>query len=554
MQKKVRNESSSWAYLWSVTGKIKWNIVLLCVIQTLLGISTVFYALFLKEIINRAVSGDRQGLFACFGLFALLVFVQIMTRTVIRQLEEHTRALLENQVKGRLFGALLKSEYAFVTAVHSGEWMNRLTGDTALVANGLTEILPRLLGTVVRLVSAASMLIVLEPKFAMVILPGGFLLIVISYAFRRIMKSLHKSVREKDGELRSYMQESLGSMKVVRSYAMEEAVECEADRHMQEHKQKRMQKATFSNVSHTGLALAMNGAMVLGICYCAYGIFAGVYDYGTFVAVMQLIGQAQMPFANISGFLPRFYAMMASCERLTEVEAWLEKQDENRLSLLEVQHFYQEKLLGLGLEHAFFAYNSQEENVLQDFSIDIQKGEFVAFTGSSGCGKSTVLEALLCLYQLQQGNRYMLTAEGKRALTDRYQKLFAYVPQGNHLMSGTIRQVVAFAEEGTVDEERIRQALQIACAEFVYELEAGLDTVLGERGAGLSEGQMQRLAIARAIYSGHPVLFFDEATSALDGPTEAKVLENLRAMTDRTLLIVTHRQQALEVCDRVIEF
>ena len=127
------------------------------------------------------------------------------------------------------------------------------------------------------------------------------------------------------------------------------------------------------------------------------------------------------------------------------------------------------------------------------------------------------LEIMMCLYDLQQGSRYLLTEKGKTELTGVYQKLFAYVPQGNHLMSGTIRQVVAFAEESKADEERLRKALEIACAEFVYELEDGLDTRLGERGAGLSEGQMQRLAIARAIYSGHPVLFFDEATSALEG-------------------------------------
>ena len=554
MQKSEKREVNSWRYLWSVTEKTKWNIVLLCVIQTILGISTVFYALFLKEIINRAVAGDRQGLFVCFGLFALLVFMQIMTRTVIRQVEERTRALLENRLKSRMFGSLMSGEYASVAGVHSGEWMNRLTGDTALVANGLTEILPRLLGTVVRLISAASMLIALEPKFATVILVGGFLMIVISYAFRRIMKKLHKSVREKDGELRSFLQESLGSMKVVRSYGMEEAVAMTAGTHMREHKQTRMRKASFSNLSHTGLALTMNGAMVLGICYCAYGIFVGVYDYGTFVAVMQLIGQAQMPFANISGFLPRYYAMMASCERLTEVEQWVDKHVKESMTLSEIHRFYEEDLFGLGLEQAVFAYRGEENNVLQDFSIDIKKGEFVAFTGSSGCGKSTVLEIMMCLYDLQQGSRYLLTEKGKAELTGVYQKLFAYVPQGNHLMSGTIRQVVAFAEESKADEERLRKALEIACAEFVYELEDGLDTRLGERGAGLSEGQMQRLAIARAIYSGHPVLFFDEATSALDGPTEAKVLENLRTMTDRTLLIVTHRQQALKVCDRVIEF
>ncbi|MBR6580364.1 MAG: ATP-binding cassette domain-containing protein [Ruminococcus sp.] len=189
-------------------------------------------------------------------------------------------------------------------------------------------------------------------------------------------------------------------------------------------------------------------------------------------------------------------------------------------------------------------------------SFEISKGEYVALMGHSGCGKSTLLKLLMNIYPLDNGERYLLDNDGEKTITAEWHRLFAYVPQGNQLMSGTIREIVAFADRATMhNDERIINALQIACADkFVSELVNGIDTMLGERGAGLSEGQLQRIAIARAIYSDSPILLLDEATSALDEYTERQLLQNLRKMTDKTVLIVTHRPAVLEICDRVIDF
>lgn len=194
--------------------------------------------------------------------------------------------------------------------------------------------------------------------------------------------------------------------------------------------------------------------------------------------------------------------------------------------------------------------------VLSHLDIEIKKGEYVAFTGHSGCGKSTVLKLLMCLYPLDEGQAYLRTQQGAQPLTSRWRGLFAYVPQGNQLLSGTIREIIAFGDKRKMqEEERLKRALRIACAEeFVEKLEQGLDTLLGERGAGISEGQMQRIAIARAIFSDHPILLLDEATSSLDEEVEARLLANLREMTDKTVVIVTHRRAALSICDKSIDF
>lgn len=192
---------------------------------------------------------------------------------------------------------------------------------------------------------------------------------------------------------------------------------------------------------------------------------------------------------------------------------------------------------------------------LKNLDLQIKKGEFIALTGYSGCGKSTLFKLLMCLYKLDSGKILLLKNNAEtETLASRHRKLFAYVPQGNQLMSGTVREIITFGDKSKMKNEiAIERALKISCAdEFVHKLDGGIDTILGEHGAGLSDGQMQRIAVARAIFSDNPILLLDESTSALDEQTEKKLLENLRNMTDKTVLIVTHRPAALKICDKII--
>ena len=192
--------------------------------------------------------------------------------------------------------------------------------------------------------------------------------------------------------------------------------------------------------------------------------------------------------------------------------------------------------------------------VLQEVSLSIQKGDYVAVTGNSGCGKSTLLKLLMGIYEPKSGKIEVLSETSKRIPITVLKRLFAYVPQGNFLMGGTIKEVITFGREKTESVMTVEKALELACGEFVRELPEGLDTVLGEKGTGLSEGQMQRIAIARALYTDAPVLLLDEATSALDSESESKLLNNIKQLTDKTVLIVTHRPEALKICNRRVEF
>lgn len=559
----MNEKKNTLSWLSAVVGKNKWLIGLLLILQTVQGACGVANAMLLRQVVNTAVAGERKSFFIAIGSFAGLLIFQILTWAAVRFLNEYTSSTLANRFKHRLFDALLTRDYGMVMRTHSGEWMNRLTSDTNVVADGMTNILPGLAGTVVRLFGALTAILWLEPRFMYILIPGGFALLAMTYVFRKILKQMHKAIQEADGRLRVFLQERLGSMMIVRTFGQEKDTAAKADDLMASHRTARMKRMNFSNVCNIGFSAAMNGVYVLGAFFCGYGILNGTMTYGNLMAIMQLIGQVQNPFASITGFLPRYYAMTASAERLMEAEQF-ELDSVEAISKGECQEFYQNEFIALGLKDAAFTYQPPVDTegstkmpvVLDHMNLEIRKGEYTAFTGPSGCGKSTVLKLLMSLYPLDSGERYLRTKAGEQPLGSEWRELFAYVPQGNQLLSGSIREIITFGDSlAMCDDVRMRQALEIACAdEFVELLENGLDTVLGERGTGLSEGQMQRIAIARAVFSERPILLLDEATSALDDATEARLLENLKSMTDRTVVIVTHRPAALTICDQQITF
>lgn len=574
MKKKKKKTSGLW-FINEVIGYKKIYIVALLFVQIFLSVSSIFYAFILRNVIDAAIEHNKSNMLQGIMIFIILVIGQIVLRSLVRFLEELSKSTYENIFKQRLFLEIMRRDYGKIMTVHSGEWMNRLTSDTVVIADGLTTIIPGVIGMITKMLGAFIMVFIIEPRLGFIMIPGGIILVFLTYIFRKRLKKLHKNVQEKDGLVRIFMQECISSLAVVEVFGKENSSLSMAKMKMNEHKNARMEKNFFSNICNIGFSAAMNGAYILGLVYGAFGIYNGYISYGTLMAILQLIGQIQNPFANITGYLPKYYAMIASAERLMEVELCSLFMSENIRSKEEAKVIYESELKRIIFKNVTFAYNRNKEYqvVLKNVFISIEKGDYVAITGISGCGKSTILKLLMGLYVPSNGNVEVLLEGNQRIPIYKLRRLFAYVPQGNYLMSGSIKNVITFGEErednirkcvmenvnikdncNSVEEISVTQAISIACGEFIYDLPDGLNTVLGERGFGLSEGQMQRIAIARALYSNAPILILDEATSALDIETEERLLKNLKSLTNKTVFIVTHRPKAISICNRLLEF
>lgn len=544
----------------SIIGKNKIWIILLTLVQSVQGVLGVVFALSLREVIDSAVAKNAQLMIKDIVFLCLVVICMITCIALNKYLDEKAKAKLEKEFRNKVFSKLLSRSYASVTDVHSGEWMNKIISDTNVVIGAAVQIVPGLCGTIVRLCGAIVMLSVLVPQLVVLIIPAGVALAVFSLAVRNKLKQFHINAQQADGKVRSFMQERINNLIIVKTFIQEAETEQDAENYSDELVKARMKRVHFVNACTTAMHLAMRGAYLLGVIVCAMNISKDAMSYGTMMAVLQLINQVETPFSNISGYLPLYYSMLASAERLIEIENLDVDYDGEIRSTEEVKEYYNKDFSAVVLHNVYFSYSEIDNgktHILDKKNIEIKKGEYVAFVGKSGCGKSTAMKLMMSLYPLNKGEKYLLNNDGtKTDLSAEWRGLFAYVPQGNHLVSGKIREVLTFgnAEQMKKDDE-IYSALKIACADdFVKELPDGLDTVLGEQGSGLSEGQIQRLAIARAIMSERPILMLDEATSSLDGATEEQLLMNLRTMTDKTVVLITHRPAALSICDRKIKF
>lgn len=555
---KKATDRATLKWIFSVSGRALWWTALLLAVWILQSIVAIRYAHALGQVINCAQAGIREDFFRQLAGFIGLVILSLIQQALCRYLLEKSRITLEKKLKAHVFSQLLRRDYAQVSHTHTGEWMNRITSDCRVVAEAASVIVPELAGTLVRILGAVIALIQLAPTLTLILLPGGMLISGFSFLVRKRLKRLHIDMQHADGESRTFMQERLFSLPVVRAFTQEDPTVHMAEEYIDRYTHTRMHRFRFVNISRLLFATAVNGAQILGVGLCGWGILSGSMAYGTMTSVLYLINLLEGPLQNFSGYFSQYYSMLASAERLMEIENFAPDTDSVPHTTDTVCRHYRSELSSFGLDNISFAYEEGEDNiVLNNLSLEVRKGEFIAFTGESGCGKSTTMKLLISLYRPQSGSLYLQGNDGiRRPLDAAWRGLFAYVPQGNQLISGTIRQTLAFSDkERMAQEEKLWEALRIACADgFVSELPEGLDTVLGERGSGLSEGQMQRLSVARAIFSGRPILLLDEATSALDAATEAQLLKNLRTLTDRTVLIITHREAALDICDRQIHF
>ncbi len=531
-------------------------VVLISVFYIILALVNTVVALFSKYAIDaaqRAAGAEgalREKYIHDIIMWGVIILIVISARLVIRVLASaigiKVTAKLTMRFRTKLFYGILNKKYEKINQIHSGELINRLTSDISIVTDGVVGIIPNLLYYITQFLGAFVVLVVIAPKFTILFLIAGIIISIITLLLRSKFKGLHKEVQSTEGVVRSFFQEAIESMLVVKTFGAEETFREKGDDYQEINYWAKMKRRKVSIMANAGFSFVFNAGYLAALVWAAIKVAMGALTYGTLTAMLQLITQIQAPFVNITKVVPDYYAIIASAERIIEIEK-IENEDKD-IEDINATSFYKD------FDRAEFKdikFNYGRESVLEEGNAEFNKGDFVAIRGISGIGKSTLMKMLLGVFKPNEGTIKLYKKNGENVdASPSTRSLFSYVPQGNYLFSGTLRENIKLINPYATDED-IHKAMEISdIADFVEGLPDGLDTVLGEKGTGVSEGQAQRLAIARAIISDAPILLLDEATSALDAMTEKRVLDNIKSLHSKTVIIITHKYAALEVCNK----
>ena len=520
------------------------HIFLVSLLHAIVSVSYVYLASVSRTVIDVSIESTKNKVvFGAAILFGTIAF-QIIVESLLSLLEVRLNGKAVNSLRKYMFSSVIKKKYSDITTHHSGDILNRMTSDIDTVVNGSVTIVPSIVSMVTKIVAGIAVLLIQNPYIAIIIIIAGFLPSCIGRLLSKKYKSLHKQVQKSEGETRSFIQESFENLIVIKTFFGAMPFSMKLDNLMKNNFTAKIKKS-YSTVS---ISVCLRAVFSLGyygvLIWGATQIATGKISYGTLIFFLQLVSILRVPLQNISGILPRQYAMNASAERLMEIDTLTAEAD---LFDEESQEELKNNFSSIKATNLNFSYDKKP--VFKDLSFDIQKNSITAIVGQSGSGKTTFFKVLLGLYELDAGT---LKINQDIEVSPATRFMFSYVPQRNMTVSGTIRENLTLGDK-TISDEKIMQAIKIAVADsFINELPDGLDTVIAEHGAGLSEGQLQRLSVARALLFDAPIILLDESTSALDEETESKLLSNIKQITEKTVVFITHRNTSLKVCDNVI--
>ena len=514
------------------------------VISALSALSFVALALITKRVMDIA-TGDTSGSLLKSGilLFAVIA-IQVLLSAAQSILNAYSNGKQTIAFRNYLFGVLCRKKYADISAYHSGDILNRFTSDIDTVVTSSVNIIPNVVSIATKIVAGIGTMLFMNPYIAAAVLLCGVTFPAIGRAINKRYKYMHKECQRTEGRTRAFLQECFENIVVIKTFISEAPFIKKLDSYMDDNFRLKIKRTSISVIANISLYALFTAGYYAVLLWGAGGLSGGTLTYGTLMAFLQLISQLRAPLQNVSGILPQYYSALASAERLMELEG---AADEPFPAAAERLEKIKEDFRTLEIKNLFFGYAG--ESVLRDFSLCAKRGNITAITGESGSGKSTLFKLILGLYEPQSGS---IALNGEIPLDASLRGLFAYVPQGNMVLSGTVRENITMNNRAVTDEQIERAARAAEIYDYITYLPDGFETHLAERGAGLSEGQIQRISIARALLTNAPILLLDEATSALDEETETRVLANIKSMTDKTVLFITHRNTSLKVCDRIV--
>lgn len=503
-----------------------------------------------KSLIDSAISGNKGDVIKWLTIMLTITVVSMLSSPITSFMSTHFSTKLNQNIQRKLYKHIQYCDWLEQSKFHSVSLLTRVTADVGNISSTLLGTIPSLISLLVTLCGSVYILIDWAPSIAIAALFLGPFLVIIGRFFSRKLKALYKEAQEEDVKYRSFMQESMQNLMIIKTFCMEKT-NMKRLRNIQDNKYRiAMRNTKLSTMTSMSMSFCSSLAYFTIFTWGVLNIAKGISTYGTFTGMLQLYSKVQSPFTALASMVPGFIGTIAATERLMEIEAIpLEKMCNDKLSSKIDNGFISPNI---EIKDVSFAY-TENNNILNNINLTIKSGETLAFVGPSGEGKTTIIRLILALINPSKGQVILTENELTKELNRHHRSLISYVPQGNTLFSGTIEDNLRYGNPDATEEE-IKVALKNACAlDFVEQLENGIKTLIGERGVGISEGQAQRIAIARSFLREKPILILDEATSSLDPETEVKVLESIRELPHKpTCIIITHRPSALNICNRII--
>lgn len=519
--------------------------VLCQLVLVVIALCYVYISKSLVDVASGVGEGGARELVLLGCAMVLTILLRIGFQSCISYVESKAEIKIANSLRQREFDKLMHLKSDYRKHWHSGDLVNRMQSDVSAVASSIGRVIPNLTGAVLKFSAAFAYMLVLEARLAwllVLVIPVG--VFGGRFVLRRT-RALTLAVREGDGKVQSHVQESVQHLPVIQGLEYGANSSSELEMIQDDFYSKIMRRTRFSIVARILTALAFSLGYAIAFLWGVRGIWLGSVSFGLMTAFLQLVGQIQRPLLEMSEQLPSLFHCSASIDRLMEIEAMPGEEEGEALMM--------DGIAGVRLENLSFHYPDGEEMIFDNFSHDFKPGSRTAVIGETGIGKSTLIKLLMSLLQADSGKITLYDLKGDCAeASSRTRCNMVYVPQGNTLFSGSIRENLLMGKPDA-DESQMREALHRAAADFVDRMPEGLDSQCFEAGGGLSEGQAQRIAIARALLRPGSILLLDEFSSALDPETEELLLERLNdGSSDKTMIFITHRERVADYCDSIL--
>ena len=520
-------------WLWSASQHIRSRIILSSVVGVLHVCASLLFVWTCKQLVDIATRVSHGNLWHYTVLLIATVAAELFFSTWRIWLENRNDIRLKNKLRYRIFSRLMQGRWDGKERFHSGDVLNRLEEDVRVTVDALCSSFPAVWITGFQLLAAFIFLTRLDSRLAWVLLLIMPVFLVTSKFYMKRMRRLTKSIRTTDSHIQAHMQEKLQHKTLIQTFEQEPAMLGKLELLQKGLYAQVRNRISFTLFSRTTVSIGFAAGYLTAFLWGINGLYEGAISFGIMTAFLQLVGLIQRPIVDLSRLIPSFAHAAASVERLTELDDVPTEEQGECLPL--------EGKVGIKLSDVSFAYPDGEKEVVSNFSFDFKPGSRTAIVGETGVGKSTVIRLMLALLEPQKGAIHIYNEAQEAAASPLTRCNLVYVPQGNSLLSGTIRDNLLLGNPNATNSE-LRTALSAAAADFVHNLPDELDTLCGEGGAGLSEGQAQRICIARGLLRPGSILLLDEVSSSLDKETERLLAERLILQAkEKTLIFITHR-------------